>query len=838
MSYQFNVELDETDALRDDIRIWRSCDAFERRPPPMIIEVYVDSEQLSNNQSLVEVDENGRRWDVSESLAAADHGRRRADSNLEVILERWKLELGEPADSSSADLGSILPTVYKKSIVLFRSLFTHTKIVPAWQLAKKNSKMRANSPLQVKYRIFSGTPTPGFDTLTVPLTPNNGSVINNFAFEPIDSPAGPFSIEVDYRERCDFRVENTEALLSSRFAGMDVGYAPSLEEDNRHEKQPSQQRGSLPNYRDYPDQPDPGQAYGSMSTFHQVGPAAGTSPISALRAARENVSQTPSDTSSVKRPSNLRSAQGSRGSLRSTEGGLVGRRPSVSFMPFKTPTLSASPAHGEPPPSPRVSQGKTSALGALSEARSGGNSAANTLTAIKGVSKIPPENAIVSSASSSPKPAPITRYSSSFSHRKGRLSTDRSSNRTDDDNNSSGKASQTSSAQPGSGIIPESGGASSGSIQEDDENISDFLKLLQDKKELKSFNPSDVAASEASAKRTNAALSRFQRMRDSNAALSDSMSSSLLLHRSSSSSSRHLSSVPPMVAATSVSTSSSPGKPISPHTPHTPAIPSRLSAASVVDYPEGERSHRRHRLSHEVHEPMEENSSDDTTRENISNAIDIPTSPRSFGPAFRRSSSAAQRHRSIAVEDEMGDLLPFGLRSASLGTDDRPPLSLSELIGLQSATEAMPPPNDQPAAEGAIDRLSRDRASSIEFRADEPSGHPRGSLNAPYRPRLGRGGGRGLSAQGSISSLDGARGSGSESNRGGRYSFSRPSTFEEDEPLLFALSDIGASRRSLEEGRGGSSAGASERGGGDSNASSKRGSRRGMGSRGGADLWG
>jgi hypothetical protein len=135
---------------------------------------------------------------------------------------------------------------------------------------------------------------------------------------------------------------------------------------------------------------------------------------------------------------------------------------------------------------------------------------------------LPPENAIASSASSSPKPAPISRYSSSFSQRRARLSSGGGS-KDEGDNNSSGKVSATSSAaQPGSGVLAEAGAGSQDSIQQDDENISDFLKMLDLKKDLRSFQASgDSPAADADTRRTSAALNRFHRMKDSNANLRD-----------------------------------------------------------------------------------------------------------------------------------------------------------------------------------------------------------------------------------------------------------------------------------------------------------------------------
>ena len=834
----------------------------------MIIETFIDAEDLTNNQTLVLVDENGKRKDVEEALNDSPTSSAGGSSQTrpEVILERWQIQLGTPSAEIDRDLTLILPRIYKNSIVLFRSLITYAKLLPAWRFGKKLSKPRTlNNTPKLKYRILDGSQietSPQIDTLSVPLNDAPSHAVESFSFDPIESPAGPFSIQVTYRSNCDFRIDDSEALLSSQFIGMDEQFfEPSLgRKDAEIRKARSSNTrgievGSLPpRRRDVIDLPAHGQAYGSLSTFHQAGPPASSSPLSALRAARELTTPSPTDLP-PQRPSVPRSSQGSRSSFRSADGApSVGRRPSVSFMPFKTPSLSASPLQGEPLTASmaRGSIGRASALGSLAEARAPSHLTPHGSVPSRG-SPIVPEQAVASSSSSSPKPAPLSRYSSSFGHRKAKLSVGGGS-RTDDDNNSSGRASVTSSAaQPGSGVLAEGGGASSGSIPTDDDNISEFLKMLDQKKDLKSFRaPHDQDSADASSRRTTAALTKFQRMRDSNAALSDSMSSSLLLHRSSSSSSRQLSSVPPMVAGTSISTSSSPGKPISPHTPHTPAIPSRLSANSIIEYPMNLPRSGNSRLSQEQGLHHEQRSRNSISRDPSTGAIDIPTSPRPYHPSYRRSSSVAQQTRALPIEDDLGELFPFGMRSASLGadlgTDDRPQLSLSALLRLQEGSAAVTqsleaqepcfgPANNPEENDG--NAIGHPQSSSLEARGDSGSLPLRGV----YRPRIGRGSGRGFTPpHGSTSSL-GDRGSGSASSdqRGGRYSFTRPaSTFEEEEPLLFAMSDFGAvqqSRRSIEEPRGGISAGASDRGANDSGASSRRGSRRGASGDGGGRQW-
>jgi autophagy-related protein 13 len=808
------------------------------------------------------LDDQGKRWDVLEALnnSSGSNGgsNRNRKRRTEVVLERWRIELKDGPSEQNNDFGSILPTIYKKSIVFFRSLYTTTKLVPAWRFVRSVARSgSANGLLRVNCRVISGNDLHDtqHDALTHPLHDSESSVVTTTSLGETESPAGRFSAEICYRNDCNFRVDDSEALLSSRFMGADEHFfQPSLGTtgDARRRAAKTIEVGSLPANRQRSEEPEPTQAYGSLSTFHGDAPPLGSSPISALRAARTMGSESgspPTGSAPKARPTQAIKPSTSR----PLEGIAMARRPSLSFQPFKAGSLSASPVTPAPlmqagemlPPSSPQSYSRSAGISALTQARNRPLLTAGMPATLRGVPVVP-ENVIASSGSGSPKPAPISRYSSSFTHRRGKLSYGGSS-KVEDDQGSSGKQSLSSSAQPGSGILAEGGvGGSSGSLQTDDDNISDFLKLLDSKKTLQSFEPS--RGGEASAKRTSAQLSRFQSMRDSNNALTESMSSSML-HRSSSSSSRHLSSVPPMVAATSISTSSSPGKPVSPHTPHTPAIPSRLSANSIIDYGQPRRMSDRSRTTPEA--PIEDVSGDESN-ELATNAIDIPTSPRPYYPHARRSSSVAQRHRSLAVDEDISDLA-YGIhRSISLGADDREPPSLSALLGIGQASEAAVGSDSrehilQPAAQirESTEALARHSTSADRDEGPQlPRGLLPGSTSSPYRLRLGHMVGRGLTPpqMGSYSSLTSDRGSGSGigERAGTRYSFSRPSAglYEtEDEPLLFDMSEIGRdqSRRSLEDGRGGGTigTGTSEKAGvdplrgGDSNSNSRRTSRRG-----------
>lgn len=798
----FSLLLDETDVYNEDLREWTATDLVNSPPPPLCIEIYLDTKDLADGEALAIVDEHGKLWDVTEALCGSTPMTTRPSSRsgrpTQVVLERWTIEVTEN-QKMDPDANRMLPLVYKNGIPLFRSLYTYTRFLPAWKYYRHTAKQPVTQPsLPLRHRISNGMfKSPRRDTLDLPLYPAADSVAQAHHFESVKSPIGLLSIQVQYRNNTDFRVEKSESVLSSHFMGMDdYSFSPSY---------PERVPGSLPTGRhNPPERQGRGETYGSLSTFHQAG-ATGTSPMSALRNAKDMGSP---ESPPQKIPPNHRTATGSKSSLRGADASPASpRRTSVSFQPanpFKAGSLSSSPVPGVY--SPGTSVGRTgSGHAPLGHTRNRSSLNALPQAALRTPSghSLPNETAIASSASSSPKPAPISRYSSSFGNRRNRFSVGGGSSKVEDDNNSSGKGSASSSAQ-------RLEGGSSGSVQTDEENISDFLKLLEQKKDLKSLNRTDSASRDASMRRTTAALSKYQRMRESNAALSDSISSSLHLYRSSSSSSRHLSNVPGMIAGASVSTSSSPGKPISPHTPHTPAIPSRLSANSIIDYSEQTRSRspRNRRLDEES--GTGDTGSDSTTREREgTNAIDIPTSPRPWA-YVRRSSSVSQQHRNTLDDDN--EL--FGLRSASLPTDDRPDLSLSEL--LHAGVQEPATPADAEAAEQGESSVPDTEASP----QTELTGHTRtrsagaartATPSLAYRTRIQQSGpsdGR-RSAASERGDSDSGIVSGRSSRAGSRFSFSsRPlsvaANLDDDEPLLFTMSELGthqAGRRSVDEVR-------------------------------------
>lgn len=714
--------------------------------------------------------------------------------NTEVVLERWRVELKTTGNPPSEDFGPILPTVYKKAIVFFRSFYTATRLFPAWKFISQGASRNLHPALTPRCRLRTSEPRNHPDPLTHPLD-GRAEPVTDYLFGDLDVPVGRLSVSVTYRNECNFRIDDSEALLSSRFMGVDENFfKPSLPQRSGQVAEV----GSLRDRRHQPNLSDAQQqTYGSLSTFHGDGPL-GTSPLSALRSVKGPGSTTSSPPASlpqneIEPPNSLpiSSRTISRPSMKGDDG--TGRRPSVSFQPFKAGSLSGSPvprqADSESPASPHSLQKPPS----LQQPRNRTSLTAGMPASLRGG---PPSQAAepAGTGGSSPRPGSTSRYSSSFTHRRSRPSIGGTSKAGDDEQGSSGRQSLASSvAQPGSGLLAEPG-TSSGSLQAEDDNISEFLKALDSKKTLKSFEQSSRGGSATN--KTVAQLSKFHNMKESNNALTESMTSSVQMQRSSSSSSRQLTSVPGMAAPASVSASSSPSKPHSPHTPHTPAIPSRLSENSVADNNSSSRrgSSRPVRPQSTVPESSREN----TITQEGTTAIDIPLSPR-LGSYQRRSSSVAQQSRAL-IDDEGPDL-PGGNRSISLGADDRDPPTISGLLGQQLERESEAQEQESSSLQPAAELRTAETSEVMNRHDSSEDNHAEGFMSSipsssPYGRRryVGMGAGRNsrqTPPQSSRGSFTGSIGRGRDDNE----SLS-------GEPLMFDLSEVDPQvRKSVDEAR-------------------------------------
>ena len=547
----------------DDLQEWKRPNLYEDRPPPMVIEFYLDTVQLAQNESLVIVDEYGKRTEVAEALSTSADSSPRPTKHgtkaCEVVLERWTVELGNPEGYTSAELNDPLPNVYKKGVVLFRSLYTFLRYLPAWKLHRRLGRHAgSHHALKLKFRIRQGRGLADRqkDSLYTPLCPaqrDSDNIVDNYEFQPLVSPVGPLHVVVVFRRNCGFAVADQESLLSSRFLGLDEGIPTlpagrSLPGERTHQPRDRYSSTAAPTTTARERPRGLLGAYGSLGTFH--GSDKRNSPVSELR---QLALETDYDDEMQRLDA-----------IRAEEGASSRRRPvSYAEQPaFKAGSLASSP---RPSPSPSTSAGR--AESALS--RYGGAAASSSKrTSLNALPQqqlrtppLPNEFAIASSGSSSPKPAPV-RYSSSFAGRTKRFSSQGS--KAAESNTSSGRGSSDSREKPDQPIEGNAGDSTSTKTDEDD--IASFISDLEKSKDIKFHTPPS--------NRDNVVnLSKYSQLRDPNSQLADEMSSSSLIQTSSTPPSRRLSNVP------GLSISSSPSRALT----HAPHVRSRLSTSIVEE---------------------------------------------------------------------------------------------------------------------------------------------------------------------------------------------------------------------------------------------------------------
>lgn len=542
---------------------------------------------LTPNQTLVLLGDNDQRWDVDGGL-----GRKRLTSG-EIVLERWTVQWVPPTTAEGPELS----VTYKKSIVVFRSLFTLTRLLPAWKLRKRlaKSKLIGNS-LKVNCRINAcRKDLPHMDTrilLADPVVIGEKPRIETHDFHNIETPAGKFCTRVEYRSECNFRIDDSEALLSSQFLTSDRTV------------------GS--------DRPPSSLSSDTARRLARSGSSFSNNPM-ILHASGSN--------QSINNPLiDIRS--GSSLSLMRPE-----RRPSATFIqPFKTPSLSASPSIDQVDSSPR-SLARTPSSVSIDRLNARGGTYSQVQRNPSSLGESTGFSLSGSPRNPSQPPQLIKRYSSSF----GQRSTSFSGRR---------RPSQASD----SAIQPESGGSRGSSRspstllqlnESEDDDLAAFVKLLDSRKPLTGSqfklenSMSSKLLANSTVQRTKFELSQYQELKDSHAALTESLIQSVMLHNTVSSQTGYRKLSPSIGLSHTNATSH--GVPVS---PHTPTIPSRLSESSVIP-----RSLPSVKADHVVEGDVTRDATDPIAR-----AVDIPLplSPRIT--ARTRSSSFNERNHNFTHE--------------------------------------------------------------------------------------------------------------------------------------------------------------------------------------------
>lgn len=108
--------------------------------------------------------------------------------HAETVIERWVVQYENPLIMSpqSSDPCTRYQKVYKKAIILLRSLYAQTRLLPAYRVSRQLSSSLASSGFEMVYKVSSFSP-PVTETMT------------EFRFSPVEVPPGRLCASVTYR---------------------------------------------------------------------------------------------------------------------------------------------------------------------------------------------------------------------------------------------------------------------------------------------------------------------------------------------------------------------------------------------------------------------------------------------------------------------------------------------------------------------------------------------------------------------------------------------------------------------------------------------------------------
>lgn len=251
----FNLETPDLDTYKPTLEIFKQISTvfpiapvdIATDPPPLIIQVLLSIPQPSYNKVLV--------------LNHGDHRTRIDPTPRYILLESWRVDItrripkshgtaSSTSSSSSFSSGSNssfydveLPTVYKQSIALFRSVYTLLRVLPAWKLYRRLRRKRTGpgSGMTLELRVevpsqsasssaasslvdlppmVDSIPIIGFD---VPLSQHpKANKVESRVFSPIPSPHGELNLSLKYRVETNFALESLESLLSAGLVSPDI----------------------------------------------------------------------------------------------------------------------------------------------------------------------------------------------------------------------------------------------------------------------------------------------------------------------------------------------------------------------------------------------------------------------------------------------------------------------------------------------------------------------------------------------------------------------------------------------------------------------------------------
>ncbi|KAK7247546.1 hypothetical protein RIF29_42431 [Crotalaria pallida] len=189
----FNLALRECPAALENIDLWRQSNL-----EPIVIDVVLverrvnrDPVSFSPKRVLPRSSSMKERYPLSWNSDQEELG---IESKSEKIIERWVLqyENRKTRDSNSNSRRSSnisLHTLYKKSTLLLRSLYSTVRLLPAYKIFRELNSSAQICPFTLAHRVSS---------FVEPFTRKEEAEMLKFGFTPVDTSSGRLCLSVMY----------------------------------------------------------------------------------------------------------------------------------------------------------------------------------------------------------------------------------------------------------------------------------------------------------------------------------------------------------------------------------------------------------------------------------------------------------------------------------------------------------------------------------------------------------------------------------------------------------------------------------------------------------------
>ncbi|XP_019431505.1 PREDICTED: autophagy-related protein 13a-like isoform X2 [Lupinus angustifolius] len=128
-------------------------------------------------------------------------------TSVETVIERWVVQYECPRVTApqTGDITGSYKKTYKKSIVLFRSLYSQMRLLPAYRIFRQLGTSSYTCNFDIIYKVSS---------FSDPFSLAEGGNLEEYNFPPVEAPPGRLIISVTYRATLsEYNLQCSPALL-------------------------------------------------------------------------------------------------------------------------------------------------------------------------------------------------------------------------------------------------------------------------------------------------------------------------------------------------------------------------------------------------------------------------------------------------------------------------------------------------------------------------------------------------------------------------------------------------------------------------------------------------